>query len=152
MEKIKKVAWSAILVSAIGLIDSIYLTYKHYNNELVPCGVFSGCESVQESFYSMIYTIPLSIFGIIFYATMILLILLYMKKNRGDVMTTLLASAWAGFVFSIYLSYLQLFVIGAICSSCAISALTSFILFGLIAYLYNLHKKTLKSRILDKIL
>src|SRR3989344_5185554 len=121
-----------LILSFVGIVDSVYLTYEHYApSSHIICPEFSiiDCGKVIKGPYSEIYAIPLSILGLIFYLFFFVLIFL-IKKYQVRVFKyfAILSSSFA-FLFSIYLVYLQLFVIGAICIYCMLSALTSTSLF-----------------------
>jgi uncharacterized membrane protein len=87
----------------------------------------TGCQTVADSSYSHLLGINVAVFGIVGYVVLLVAALL-----RGDVarMTGFLA-ALAGFGFSVYLTYLELFVIDAVCQWCVASAVLMTILFGL---------------------
>jgi uncharacterized membrane protein len=119
-------------VALIGLADSIYLTIKHYTGEQVPCSIVAGCEQVLTSSYAEIAGIPLAIFGAAAYFTAFSLAILAAFGNRPmwklfGVQTILMA------IFSVWLIYIQAFVIEAFCQFCLLSAATTFSL--LIIYL-----------------
>ena len=118
----------AALIALIGLADSIYLTIKHYTGEAVPCSVVEGCEQVLTSSYAEVAGFPLAAFGAIAYFIAFALAILAAFGNR---------LMWRLFgiqvvfmiVFTIWLFYLQAFVIGAFCQFCLLSAATTLVLF-----------------------
>ena len=86
-----------------------------------------GCATVANSRYSHIAGINVAVFGIGGYV-----LLLAAALGRGDLARFGgFALALTGFGFSVYLTYLELFVIDAICQWCVISAVLMTILFGL---------------------
>ena len=126
--RLSKLAVAASIVALIGLIDSIYLTVKHYTDEPVPCSLLEGCEQVLTSSYSEIAGVPLAAFGAAAYFVAFSLALLTAFGDRrmwtlfGVQATIMLAvSAW--------LFYLQAAVIGAFCQFCLLSAATTLTLF-----------------------
>lgn len=115
------------IVALFGLIDAIYLTIIKFSNNKALCleGV-GDCWSVNNSRYSEWNGIPISIFGIIAY-TIILLILFFENKNKllhdyGNILV--IGISISGFLMSIYLTYLQFAVIKAVCPFCIFSAMT----------------------------
>lgn len=128
-----KLPFLAAVVALIGLADSIYLTVHHLTAEPVPCSLISGCETVLTSSYAEIAGIPLAAFGAAAYFAAFSLALLAAFGNRA---------AWLLFgitavgmaAFSLWLIYLQAFVIGAFCQFCLISAATSLTLFLIAAF------------------
>lgn len=128
---ISKLPILAAVVALLGLADSVYLTIQHFTDEPVPCTLISGCEKVLTSQYAEMFGIPTAAFGAAAYFLAFSLAVLAAYGNR---------SMWTAFgalvgimtAFTIYLIYLQAFVIGAFCQFCLISAastLTLFIIF-----------------------
>jgi uncharacterized membrane protein len=118
----------AAAVALIGLADAIYLTVKHFTGEKVPCSVVEGCEQVLTSSYAEIAGVPLAIFGAAAYFIAFSLAILAAFGNR--LMWTLFGiqiSLMA--IFTVWLVYLQGFVIEAFCQFCLLSAATTFSLF-----------------------
>jgi uncharacterized membrane protein len=131
-----------LIVSAIGIADASYLTYEHYNQGIVPCSI-GGCETVLTSDYATLGEIPISLFGIIFYALVFILGLLILKKGMlPTLINSIIGLATAAFLASLGLIYLQLFVIESICLYCMLSAGSSTTLF-IVALLLRKEKKTL---------
>jgi uncharacterized membrane protein len=86
-----------------------------------------GCETVANSSYSHLLGINVALFGIAGYVFLLLTSLL-----RGDgARMAGFAISLTGFGFSVYLTYLELFVIDAICQWCVASAVLMTLLFGL---------------------
>jgi len=107
----------AALLCLFGLAVAAYLTYVHYE-DISPICSTGGCEKVQNSSYSELAGIPVALLGLVGYLVIALSLLL-----RGDLGRAATAAlAIAGFGFSAYLTYLELFVIDAICQWCVASA------------------------------
>jgi uncharacterized membrane protein len=84
-----------------------------------------GCQTVAESAYSELLGVNVAIFGIAGYA-----LLLGAALLRGDgARMAGFALALIGFGFSLYLTYLELFTIDAICQWCVASAVLMTLLF-----------------------
>ncbi len=125
---VAKLPLLAAAVALIGLADAIYLTVKHFTGEKVPCSVVEGCEQVLTSSYAEIAGVPLAIFGAAAYFIAFSLAILAAFGNR--LMWTLFGiqiSLMA--IFTVWLVYLQGFVIEAFCQFCLLSAATTFSLF-----------------------
>jgi len=84
-----------------------------------------GCQTVAESSYSHLLGVNVAIFGIVGY---VLLLLCALLRGDGARMTGF-AVALIGFAFSLYLTYLELFTIEAICQWCVASAVLMTLLF-----------------------
>lgn len=125
---LKKFAFAAAIVALIGLGDSVYLTVHHYTQEAVPCSLITGCETVLTSAYAEIFGIPLALFGAVAYFLAFSLAVLAAFGNRR---------MWFFFglltipmlLFTLWLIYLQAFVIEAFCQFCLLSAATTLTLF-----------------------
>jgi uncharacterized membrane protein len=106
-------------LAVAGLLISAYLTWVHYTGAVPVCvGGSGGCETVQTSSYATILGVPVAALGLVGYSGLMLSALL-----RGEVGAYLgFLVALVGTLFSAYLTYLELFVIHAICEWCVASA------------------------------
>jgi len=120
----KKLYWGAIISAVAGAAVSIYMTiYKLTDNNSMCLG--SGdCATVNASKYSEVYGIPLGVIGLAGYAGILLVLWLEKRHPLGKEYGNLLAMgmSFAGFIYSLYLTYLELYVIKAICPFCVASA------------------------------
>jgi uncharacterized membrane protein len=126
--------WLFVISAVVGLVDALYLIWIKIANDKIYCLPGIGdCWTVNTSQYSQIFGIPISLFGAIAYLV-ILLIALSEKRSKfikENQITLLFGITLAGFLYSLYLTYLELFVIHAICPFCVISAIMMTILFVL---------------------
>ncbi len=84
-----------------------------------------GCQTVAESSYSHLAGVNIAIFGIVGYVVLLVCALL-----RGDAFRlTAFVVSLIGFGYSLYLTYLELFTIDAICQWCVASAVLMTLLF-----------------------
>ena len=116
----------AALLSLVGLFVSLYLTLYHYGViGTLSCSVGS-CETVQTSRYAMLMGVPVAAWGVASYVVMLALAMASdtdrWADSRAPLMLLAAVSGW-GLLFSAYLTYLELFVIHAICQWCVISAI-----------------------------
>ena len=114
----------ALALTLAGIAIASYLTYVHYEG-LSPVCTTGGCERVQASTYSEIGPIPVALLGLIGYV--LILLSLFIRGEVGRALTFMLTLS--GFAFSLYLTYLELFVIDAICQWCVGSAVVMTALF-----------------------
>jgi uncharacterized membrane protein len=107
------------VLAAAGLLISAYLTWVHFAQVAPVCvGGSGGCETVQSSRYATVLGVPVAVLGIIGYAG-----LLFSAVLRGELGVYLgFMIALVGTLFSAYLTYLEVFVIHAICQWCVASA------------------------------
>ncbi len=125
----KWLMYGFVVVSFLGLMDATYLTVEHFTGESLGCFIFSGCDIVTSSEWSVIMGIPLALMGAMFYFGMLMLSLLYIDIKKTFILYLLPLGGLTGFLVSCLLVYSQLFVIEAICTYCMISATTSTLLF-----------------------
>lgn len=124
--------WAYLLVSSIGLLDSIYLLWIKIANDKSYCIQGIGdCWAVNSSKYSMIFGIPVSLVGIVAYA---LILVVFLFENRYSLLQAngiyiLFGLTTIGILYSAYLTYIELFVIYAICPFCVVSAAAMVVLF-----------------------
>jgi uncharacterized membrane protein len=117
----------AAVVALAGIADGVYLTIHHYTAEPVPCGEAFDCGAVLNSSYAEIAGIPLAAFGAAAYFVAFSLALLAAFGNRlmWKVFTVQIVLMS---LFTLWLVYLQAFVIKAWCQFCLISAGITFTL------------------------
>ena len=126
----------AAFVSLIGLADAIYLTVEHLSGRSVRC-TLSGCSEVLSSPYATVRGIPLAAIGAIaYFAVFSLATLAAFGYRIAGKLLTLIVSAM--FLTTLWLLYLQAFVIGHFCQFCLLSAsVTTTLTVLVIAALYQ---------------
>ncbi|MDO8497706.1 MAG: quinone-dependent dihydroorotate dehydrogenase [bacterium] len=142
----KKGLLAVLALASVGLIDSIYLTYEHYSRIILPCSTsifFSDCGKVLQSSYSTVFGIPLALFGIFYYCFLLISSLFILATNNRKGIYTLIILTTIGFVTSLYLVFLQIFIIKAICLYCMVSALISTSLFIIVQIVFSRERKML---------
>jgi uncharacterized membrane protein len=125
----KRIAIIAAVVACFGLIDSGYLTIKHLQGAYVRCD--DECSAVLGSKYADgMAGVPLAGFGAIAYlCAIVAAILAACGSTQARKAFMFLAAGMA--LFSVWLIYLQAFVIHAFCKYCLASAATCFTLLAL---------------------
>jgi uncharacterized membrane protein len=107
------------ILSLAGLAISLYLAITWYADTVPVCaGGEGGCERVQNSDYADLAGVPVALVGAVGY---VLLLGAFAFRGEAPRMAGLLL-ALVGLGFSLYLTYLELFVIEAICQWCVASA------------------------------
>ena len=114
---------AAALLSLAGLFVSLYLyLYKLGYIGTLACGT-GECEKVQFSSYSRFLGIEVPLLGLVGYATLLgLSVLALQQPGRARWPGLLRLLSGGGLAFTVYLTYLELFVIHAICRWCVGSA------------------------------
>ncbi len=122
---------AVIAIGLIGLLDSSYLAYSYYSNQDLACPVIkevNSCEIVATSSYSTMMGTPLALFGMGFYLLIVAIGLISLKEKYQFALNFIAPLAFVAWVFSVRLTYLQMFVIKSFCYYCLLSALLSTIL------------------------
>ena len=114
----------AAFVSLVGLADSIYLTVEHLSGRSVRCTIVSGCSEVLSSSYASVRGIPLAALGTLAYFSVFSLSTLtaFGYRGLGKLLSFIVG---AMFLTTLWLFYLQAFVIGHFCQFCLLSALVT---------------------------
>lgn len=117
----RKIYITSALLSLLGLADALYLTIEHLTGRTVRCTIVSGCSEVLASRYAVVGGFPLAGIGAAAYFTVFSLATLAVFGYRaaGTLLTPMLA---AMFIVSLWLIYLQAFVIRQFCQYCLFSA------------------------------
>ena len=114
------------VLALVGLLMSVYLLlYK------LVCGT-GACEAVQTSEHAILLGLPVAGWGVAWYAAVFVLAFLSVQQAYQEAtwparLIFLLAAG--GVAFSGYLTYLELFVINAICRWCVASAVVTLLIF-----------------------
>jgi uncharacterized membrane protein len=119
-------AWGVPLLCAVGLVVAGYLAYVETRQVEAVCGPVGDCNSVQQSEYALLFgLLPIAVLGVMGYVA-ILAAWAWGRFGRGRLAElmplVLFGLALFGVLFSIYLTFLEPFVIGATCSWCLTSA------------------------------
>jgi uncharacterized membrane protein len=102
----------AVTAGVAGAIAA-YLVVVHYRADALVCAT-SGCETVQRSRYAELLGIPVAVFG---FATYVVLFASSLTR-RPLAVTVGAGLALTAFVFALYLAYVQVAVLHAICMWC----------------------------------
>lgn len=119
-----------VLLALLGIGDSAYLLYEHYVAPIVCIG--QGCRVVDQSIYSEIFGIPMSVLGLGAYLAIFLLSLARLQARGpldGYLAFAVYGLALTGTAFSAYLTYLEAAAIRAFCTWCMVSAVTITVIF-----------------------
>ena len=115
------------IVSLIGLADATYLTIEHITGQSVRCTIIAGCSEVLSSRYAAIGGVPLAMIGAAAYFTVFSLATLaaFGYRFAGSILNLLVPMM---VLVSLWLIYLQAFVIQSFCQYCLLSAAVTFVL------------------------
>jgi uncharacterized membrane protein len=119
-----RVVWPFILaafLSLVGLADAIYLTVEHLTGASLRCTIISGCSEVLSTSYAHIGSVPLAAIGAAAYFVVFSLAVLAVF-GYPLVRLLLMIVVSLMFVTTLWLLYLQAFVIHHFCQYCLLSA------------------------------
>lgn len=111
-------------LAAVGVAVSLYLLTVHWGWWQAVCLGVGDCESVNLSRFSELLGIPVALLGAGAYLAMIaatVLIARGMYVNNARI--ALFFIAMIGVAFSAYLTYVELFILHAVCPWCVLSAI-----------------------------
>lgn len=123
------------VLSLIGLVVAGYLAYVEMTQTTAVCGPVGDCNTVQQSAYARLFgVLPIGVLGIAGYVA--ILAAWVVSRRASEPLArfaslALLAMTLFGVLFSIYLTFLEPFVIGATCIWCVTSAIVMTLLFWL---------------------
>jgi len=123
--------WLEIVFAIIGLADSAYLAWLKMSGGLAACGGIGDCESVNASIYSQINGIPIALLGAGAYIAILVFLFLESRDDFiGDGSPMIVFGlSLTGTLYSIYLTYIEIAVLKAICPYCVVSAIAILIIF-----------------------
>jgi len=126
--------WIFVITSGVGILNALYLTIlKLSDNKNLCLQGIGDCWSVNTSTYSQVFGIPVSLIGLGGFAA---ILVIYLCENRWSLLQDygrylVFGFSLVGVLYSAYLTYIEIFVIQAICPFCLLSALMMLVLFGL---------------------
>ena len=120
----------AVSLCIAGVLVSVFLAYESLSSGTRACLTGADCDVVRESRYSSIAGISVPLLGVAGYLLLLTVTLApFGKKKKWRLLLPLCVAAVS---FSIYLTYLEIFIINALCSWCLISAAISVLLLGIV--------------------
>lgn len=121
----------SVALTIIGLAVSIYMTiYKLTDNQSMCIGN-GGCSKVNSSVYAEVYGIPVAVFGIAGYAALMIMLFIENRNSFLQANGTMIVFGLAliGFLFTLYLIYVEVALIHALCPFCLTSQIAMTIFF-----------------------
>jgi uncharacterized membrane protein len=123
---------AAALLSLVGLADAIYLTVEHIAGRAVQCTITTGCNEVLSSGYATIAGVPLAGLGAFAYFAAFSLAILAIFGNQ-TARTLIFYMVALMFAFTIWLFFVQAFVLHAFCQFCLLSGAVTLLLALIVA-------------------
>lgn len=110
-----------------GLAVATYLSVVELQGNLPYCGPLKGCEEVALSEYARIggpQGMPVAVFGVFLSIALFLLALRWWRTGERWALAGHYGLSLAGVLFELYFTYVELFIIGALCVWCALYGLS----------------------------
>lgn len=116
--------WGSLALAVVGALDAAYLTWVKLAGTEVFCGTSTSCSTVNNSIYATIGGVPIAVLGL---GAFVVLGALLLLEYRTPALATwapvaVFGMALTGTLYSAYLTYVELYVIHAICPYCVLSA------------------------------
>ena len=121
-------------IAALGTAVSAYLVWVHYSGSLALCIGVGGCEAVQTSRYSMIGDVPVAAIGLGGFLVMLAVTIGRIAQPRSELDVALFALSLAVTLYVVYLTYIEIFVLGAICPWCVSVATCAVAIFAIVSW------------------
>ncbi|MCC6190492.1 MAG: vitamin K epoxide reductase family protein [Anaerolineales bacterium] len=120
-----RLRWVSAVLAALGVLDSAYLTWVKLANTRAFCSGVGDCDAVNSSVYSEVRGVPIALLGLGVY---LLILGLLALERRLPILAefgplAVFGLALTGTLYSAYLTYVELFVLYAVCPYCVVSAL-----------------------------
>lgn len=127
---------TSLVVALIGLVLAGYLTVEHYTSPTLlacPEGTTINCAKVTASSWASVVGVPVAVLGLLYFAGMVVLLLpAAWRRRRLDVLRV--AGAVAGVLVALYLVWVELFRVDALCLWCTAVHLCALILLGTVLW------------------
>lgn len=113
-----------MLVALVGLAISGYLLAVRLAGEVAVCGPSGGCETVAASTYSTVLGVPVAAYGFAFSLVLVACAVAWWRRADRRPLLVAYGLLLLAVLVVAYLTYLELFVIKAICPWCVSYAVT----------------------------
>lgn len=132
VSRFRTILYTAVAIVAVaGLADATYLTVQALTGETLSCGGSPDCSRVLGSAYAKLGGIPVGMLGALAYFTVFTLAT-FAAFNYSRAPKFLALIAGAMFLMTLWLLYVQAFLLHAYCRYCLLSAAITFLIAGLL--------------------
>lgn len=133
------------ILNAIAIPATAFLVYLHYQPEastVCNLGAALNCDIVNKSIYAEIFGIPVAILGLITYLILLFFSIRGFFRNQKKLIPYLTLFTLGGVVFSLYLTYIEAFVLKTYCVFCVTQQIIILIQLGVFTHLWLKTKKS----------
>ena len=126
------------VLALIGALDSTYLLLEKLGFiGALACGITHGCDTVNTSVFSTFLGMPVAGIGLLGYLAVLIIALVgvqprWADEARPDVMLAVISGL--GLLFSLYLTYAEVFIVRALCQWCLLSQVAILTIFVLASF------------------
>jgi len=123
--------WTVIMITVIGLIDSIYLSVSHYRvytdidyKSFCAISRAINCDTISQSSYSIFLNLPVPVWGVMGYGFVLLLLLMAAGSKRAEKKRIWAIVFWISLIFvcySVVLAMISTYLIRSYCIMCIVS-------------------------------
>lgn len=146
---LQKYLRAIVVLSFAGMLVTGYLIYQHYKDaggSFCDINDFVNCDIVNKSTYAEIFGIPVSVLGFLAYGVFFFATLFFhsleKRMHTGPLLAGLTLFSGIGLLFSLYLTYIEFFVLHAVCIFCLTQQIIIFIIFSLFFSLWRVSQKS----------
>lgn len=118
-----------VIVGTVGALNAGYLALLALSGAAPNCNFIQGCDIVSASPHSKVFGIPLSLFGVFFYTSVVGLSIWGWFSKERIILFYIFVLSTLGLILSLYFLYLQAYVIKAFCEYCLFSLIDAIGLF-----------------------
>jgi uncharacterized membrane protein len=139
-EYLKKMGGSVpfiiVVLGIVGALDSVYLSWLKITGAVAACSNVGDCEAVNSSRYAEVAGVPIAILGLIGYLAILGVTLLenHEPSWKSGLRLAFFGFTLAGTLYSVYLTYIEVAILHAICPFCVVSAVVMLALFIIAIY------------------
>ena len=122
---VRGLLWATVALSGLGIFVAGYLVTKRFTGGSLACTRWAQCDVVNNSVYSQIHGVPISVIGLAGYLLLLALAFAALwteGRTQRQILLLSLVLSLVGVGFSAYLTYLEIYVIEALCTWCVASA------------------------------
>ena len=127
-----------IILSIIGFLVSYYIFYSKKYGKPLYCPIGENCDDVVRSKYGKTFGIENTIPGMMYYVMIFLYaIIIMLNRNlfkQDIVYYSIVGASIASVMFSLYLAYVQKFILKKWCIYCIVSTISSILILGVLIY------------------
>jgi uncharacterized membrane protein len=125
-EGFRGLLWVSVVLCAFGIVVAGYLVTKRFTGGSLACTRWAQCDVVNNSVYSQIYGVPICVIGLAGYLLLLALAFAALwteGRTQQRILILGFVLSLGGVGFSAYLTYLEIYVIEALCAWCVASAI-----------------------------